>query len=240
MIRISWRVRQVAHRPLPRQATAVLGAVAVVLLLGGCISSAPSQLPDPRPLVNQSGSRLVMDDDDYRMREVYDETDRLMNVIINDPSFLIWTEPETRDVYPWETLEISADTARIRYRRSAPDVRNPYEIYAFLHLMREEGRVGEYLPEGEGVDSWTFEMEVMRTVTDAWLLGRAYFDFAPYTPMDELMYAAHAGYLTELVLALRPGEFAAEREALDPARVAAFEQWYEDTLGDEPPPLHIR
>lgn len=223
-----------------RRRPAPLLVALAALLLGGCVSNAPSSLPEPRPLVNRSGARLVMEEDDYRMREVYDQTDQLLDVIIHDPSFLIWTEPEARDVYPWETLEISADTARIRYRRTAPEVRNPYEIYAFLHLMREEGRIGEYLPEVEGAGDWDFELEVMRTVADAWLLGRAYFDFPPYVPMDQLMYASHAGYLPEILLALRPGEFAQAREELDPARIAAFEPWYRETFGDDPPPILLR
>lgn len=220
-----------------RGGSIAVAVAALVVALGGCVSSAPSQLPRPRPLINQAGARLVMESDDERMREVYGEVDLLLDVIINDPSFLIWTEPEARDVFPWETLEISADTARIRYRRSAPDLRNPYEIYAFLHLMREEGRVGAYLPAAEGLDGWRFEFEVMRLVADSWLLGRAYFDFAPYPPMDRVMYAAHAGYLPEFLLALRPGEFDEVRVALDPVRVLAFESWFRETFNDDPPPL---
>ncbi len=216
---------------------ALAGVVTAGVWTAGCVSNAPSQLPSPRPLIIQSGARLVLDDDNLRMREVYDETDHLMEVIINDPGFLIWTEPEARDVYPWETLEISADTARIRYRRSSPDIRNPYEIYAFLHLMREEGRIDEFLPEAAGTDAWDFEVEVMQTVADAWLLGRAYFDFAPYPPMDEIMYASHAGYLEEILLALRPGEFPEARAALDPVEVTAFTSWYRETFGDDPPPI---
>lgn len=209
-------------------------ALASGLVLAGCGSGGPSQLPEPRPLIIQSGARLTMTDD-VRMREVYDQVDDLMNVIITDPSFLISSDSDARDVYPWETLEVVPDTAYIRFQRTAPDIRDPYQIYAFLHLMREEGRIGDYLPEAEGVDDWTFELEAMKTAADAWLLGRAYFDLAPYSLMDEVMYASEAGYLPELLLALRPGEFEEARETLDPVRQRAFESWYRETFGDDPP-----
>ncbi|MEK9499648.1 hypothetical protein [Gaopeijia maritima] len=211
-----------------------LVTAAAALVLAGCGSSGPSQLPEPRPLIIQSGARLTPVDD-VRMREVYDQVDDLMNVIITDPSFLISSDSDARDVYPWETLEIVPDTAYIRFQRTAPDVRDPYQIYAFLHLMREEGRIGDYLPEAEGVDDWTFELAAMKAVSDAWLLGRAYFDLAPYALLDEVMYASEAGYLPELLLALRPGEFEEARAGLDPVRVAAFEAWYRETFGEDPP-----
>lgn len=227
--------------PLPRTAALyrLVSAMVVGLALTACGSSGPSRLPEPRPLVIQSGARLNIADHE-RMRTVYDDVDHLLNVIAEDPTFLIVSESESRDVYPWETLELLPDTATIRFQRTAPDVQSSYQIYAFLHLMRDEGRIGEFLPNAAGVDDWTFEQAAMAKVADSWLLGRAHFDLAPYPLMDEIIYASEAGYLDELMLARRPGEFAEARDALDPVAEQAFEAWYRETFGEDPPGVASR
>lgn len=219
-------------RPLPRLALAALAAV----LLPGC-SAGPGELPEPRPLVIQSGARLMVTDM-QRMREVYDDVNHQLQVISQDPSFLIITNPDPRDVYPWETLEIRPDTAEISYQRTAPDLRGSYEIYAHLHLMRAEGRVEEWLPDQVDADDWEFERAVMRKVADSWLLGRGIFDLAPYRLMDEVIYAYEAGLLDALLLNLRPVEFAEAREAwltANPGADEEFRTWYRETFDAEPP-----
>ncbi|MEQ9569219.1 MAG: hypothetical protein RLN75_03425, partial [Longimicrobiales bacterium] len=89
----------------------ILLAAAAGLILPAC-GGGPGELPEPRPLVIQSGARLTVTDM-VRMREVYDEVNQLLQVIAH-PSFLIDARPESRDVYPWETLEVVPDTARIQ------------------------------------------------------------------------------------------------------------------------------
>lgn len=205
-------------------------------LLPAC-ASGPGQLPEPRTLVIQSGARLTVEDPP-RMQRIYDEVNHQLQVIINDPSFLIAAQPDSRDLYPWETLEIVPDTARLSYQRTAPDIRSAFEIYAHLHLMRAEGRVEEWLPGIEIADDWAFERAVMERVADSWLLGRALYDLSPYRLLDEFIYAQDAGLLDALLLNLRPVEFSEAREAWlaeNPGAHDEFRSWYEETFDREPP-----
>ncbi len=200
-------------------------------------SAGPSQLPEPRPLVIQSGARLTVSDM-VRMREVYDDVNYQLQVIAQDPSFWIITSTDSRDVYPWETLELAPDTARIRYQRTAPDLRGTYEIYAHLHLMSDQGRLDDWLPDHTQAEGWELERAIMRKVADSWLLGRAVFDLAPYGLMDEIIYAYEAGTLDGLLLNLRPVEFAEARDAWladNPNADREFRTWYRDTFDREPP-----
>ena len=213
-----------------------IGATAVVAL--GACSAGPGQLPEPRPLVVQSGARLNVSDM-TRMREVYDDVNRQLQVIAQDPSFWIITNPDARDVYPWETLRVSNDSASVSYKRTAPDIRGSYEIYAHMHLMRSMGRADDWVAEGVDLaDDWQFEREVMRKVADSWLLGRALFDLAPYPLMDEVIYAYEAGLLDALMLNLRPVEFADARAAWlsdNPGADDEFRGWYRETFAKDPP-----
>ena len=210
--------------------------LAAAATLAAC-SAGPSELPDPRPLVIQSGARLSVSDM-ARMREVYDDVNHQLQVIAQDPSFWIITNTDSRDVYPWETLELAPDTARIQYQRTAPDLRGTYEIYAHLHLMSAQGRLDDWLPDHTQAEGWELERAIMRKVADSWLLGRAVFDLAPYGLMDEIIYAYEAGTLDGLLLNLRPVEFAEARDAWladNPNADREFRQWYRDTFDREPP-----
>jgi hypothetical protein len=213
-----------------------LVAGAVLVVLAGC-GAGPSELPTPRPLVIQSGARLSVTDM-ARLREIYDDVNHQLQEIAGDPSFWIETNTDSRDVYPWETLELAPDTARIRYQRTAPDLRGTYEIYAHLHLMRAENRLDEWLPDQATATGFELERAIMRKVSDSWLLGRAVFDLAPYRLMDQIMYANEAGLLDALLLNLRPVEFEVERAAWlreNPGADEEFRTWYRKTFASEPP-----
>lgn len=188
-------------------------------------------LPEPRPLVIQSGARLSADE--ARLMQIYQWVDREVQNIEQDPTFLIAAQPAATDVYPWETLEISADTASIQFRRTNPDLASVYQIYAHLHLMREMGRIQEWMPEAVGADEWEFERQAVARTADAWLLGRASFGFAPSRLMDELVYAKDAGQLDAMLLTLRGHEFPDEKAAWLDAQPGAdddFEAWFLETF----------
>lgn len=209
----------------------VLAAAAVTV--AGC-GSAGLRLPEARPLVIQSGARLSPDE--ARLQTIYEWVDEEIRNIEQDPSFLIDVQPTSTDVYPWETLEISGDTASVRVRRTNPDLSSVYQIYAHLHLMKEMGRADEWIPEAAGMDGWEFERRVMARVSDAWLLGRASFGFVPSRLMDEIVYAREAARLDELLLVLRGHEFPAEKEAwlaTQPEAEEDFLAWYRETFGRE-------
>ncbi len=206
-------------------------AIAASMGLAAC-GSAGLNLPQPRPLVVQSGARLSADED--RLMEIYQWVDAEVNNIELDPSFLIAVDRGPTEVYPWETLEILGDTARIRTRLTNPDLGSVYQIYAHMHLMREMGREGDWIPEAEGMDGWEFERRVVARLADAWLLGRASFGFVPSRIMDELVYAKEAGQLEAMLLTIRSYEFPDEREAWLAARPGAdeaFRDWYRETFG---------
>lgn len=214
----------------------LVGAAVLAVSLVGC-ASGPAELPDPRPLVVRSGARLTVTDME-RMREIYDEVTRQLREIEVDPSFLIAARADPRDLYPWETLEIEGDTARVSFARTTPDLRGSYEIYAHLHLMRRMGRLDEWLPDAADAEGWPLERAIMGRVADSWLLGRAIFDLAPYPLMDQLIYAQDAGYLDAMLLTLRPNEFAEAREAWlaeDPDADARFRAWFRETFDEAPP-----
>lgn len=210
-----------------------LGALALLALATAC-GGGGLVLPEPRPLVIQSGARLNPEED--RLKEIYEWVDREVQNIEQDPSFLIVSEPAATDVFPWETLEIRGDTATIQYRRTNPDLASVFQIYAHLHLMREMGRIDEWMPEAVDARGWDFERRVVARVTDAWLLGRASFGFVPSRLMDELVYAKEAGQLEPYLLTLRGHEFPRAREdwlEASPGADQVFREWYQETFGRE-------
>lgn len=222
--------------PMPRVALAGL----IALTSASACASGPIELPEPRPLVLQTGARLTVGDEhEDHMREVYEELEVQLDVIEQDPTFLIIRDTDPRDVYPWETLEIRRpDTAFIAWRRTAPDLNAAYQVYAHLHLMRDMDRLDEWLPEAAGAEGWELERAIMDRVTDVWLLGRAYFDLAPNVLMDPLAYAQQAGYLDAMLLTLRASEFPEARErwlAANPGLDQEFRAWHRETFGEPPP-----
>lgn len=204
--------------------------LAVVAFAAAC-GSQGLDLPEPRPLVVQSGARLSADQ--TRLMEIYEWVDAETQNIELDPTFLIAATPAAIDAYPWETLEINADTASLQYRRTTPDLAAVYQIYAHLHLMREMGRIQEWMPEAVGADEWEFERQVVARVSDAWLLGRSSFGFVPERLMDELLYAKEAGQLDAMLLTLRGHEFPEAKEAWlaeNPGADEEFKSWFQDTF----------
>lgn len=208
-----------------------------VVVGAGCSAGQPS-MPEPRPLVLRSGARLVIEDPE-RFRGLYDTLTLQLQNIIEDPSFFVSANPDPRDLYPWESLEIAPpDTVRVLYTRTAPDVRDIYEIYAHLHIMEYMGRLDEWLPAAVGLQGWELERAIVGRVVDFWLMGRALFDLAPYDLLDRLIYAQEAGQLDALLLTLRAHEFPEARAdwlAENPDGPEAFRDWYRATIGEEPP-----
>ena len=162
--------------------------------------------------------------------------------IAQDPSFLISTLPGDDDLYVWEATEINtaADSAVITLKRSATDARTPYQLYAHFHLMERVGRLGEYLPEGVGLEGYALERAILKRVADSWLYGRSVFDLSPYRPLDELMYASENGWLDAFILTARAAEFLDElKQWLDGGAEVQdeYRTWFRETFDDEPPGL---
>jgi hypothetical protein len=214
-----------------------LGVLAV-LFLPAC-ASGPPELPDPRPIVIRSGARVFPEKD--RMQEIDAWMRPQMDNIEFDPSFLIEVVPQDSAAYPWESLIIYADTAKIGLERTAPTTAGTaYMLYAHYHLMDKMGRLDEFLPGGAGLSGLSLERAILARVADAWLLGRGVYDVEAYEPMEEILYSHENGYLDALILTARGDEFQDERQAWlreDPEAQERYKDWFLETFDTEPPGL---
>jgi hypothetical protein len=155
-----------------------------------------------------------------------------------DPLIHISVVPGTPDVYPWETLVVQGDTARVQVPRAYPDIRTSYTVYAYLHLMDRQRRVDQWLPDAAGATGYDLERAIVKRVSDVWLMGRASFYLDPHPQMDELVHAVEAGYLDAFLLTARPDEFSDARRAWtrdNPGGLEAYRAWFNTSFGREPP-----
>lgn len=207
-----------------------------VSFLAAC--GGPPSVPPPRPLILYSGARLSPTQE--RLRDIDTWIRPQLQNIREDPSFLIRTLPSDTTVYPWEGLEIVADTANIVMRRGFPEARVPYMIYAHLHLMDERGMLEQWLPEAVEARGYDLELAILRRTADAWLYGRSAWDAPPYEALDELTYAYENDYLQPLIFTARPDRYAEARRAWaeeNPGGIEEYRRWFVETFGREPPGL---
>ncbi len=225
--------------PASIPALRVKGSLSSFLLLtslAGC-ASGPAELPEPRPIIIRSGARLSTEKD--RMTEVDRWYRAQREVIEEDPSFLIETVGRDTPAYPWESLVIEGDTARIGVEiQQAPDADEAYVIYAHFHLMDAMGRLEQFLPGGDVLEGFELERAILSRVADVWLYGRTIFDVPAYEPLEELVFAKEAGFLDALILTARGEEFEEERAAWlreDPEGLEGYRSWFMEIFGREPP-----
>jgi hypothetical protein len=212
----------------------VLGLASVVI---GC-ASGPPDVPPPRPIVIHSGARIRADHD--RMRKVYEWVTREETNINDDPSFWIIGQSTINEVFPWDGLRISNDTATVQIPLGGNDASLVYQIYGHLHLMVTMGRQEEWLPEAPSAVGYELERAILKRCADAWVLGRTVFDTQPFGPMDELAYASESGFLDAFIFTARPDEFAVSRTAWareNPERTEEYRDWFIETFNREPPGL---
>lgn len=232
--------RDVRRRPTPTGAIRRPSAAALPLLLpilGAC--STGSQLPTPRPLVIHSGARITVEPE--RMAEIDRWVEEAVQTINDDPTFVIYSLPEESVGYPWEVvtyIEADPDTARVSMQSTAPDSHTPYRIYAFLHLMADDDRLEEWLPDAVDATGYELERAIVARTAETWLYGRAVWDTAPFELLDHLIYARENGFLDAFLLTLRAEEFPEAREewlAANPGRMAEYEAWFRETFDRAPP-----
>lgn len=215
----------------------VVLAAGTVALVAGC--GGPPAVPVARPILVYSGERI--DPDDQRMADVETWLLPALDQIDLDPSFLVRLGDERSASYPWDTIEISADTVSLRLSSLHPDAQSPYLIYAYLRLMQDRGELEATLPgvpETLTLEGYEAERAILSQVSDVWLLGRSSFDTQPFGPLDELVYSKEFGYLDEFAFATQgdrfPEDAAAYREA-NPGTEEAFRDWFETTFDAEGP-----
>jgi hypothetical protein len=174
------------------------------------------------------------------MDSVYAWVTREQLNIEEDPSFWVITEPADGEPYPWEGLDVRADSVTVRAPRGLQDPQLPIMIYGHQHLMARMGRQEEWLPEAPDAEGFDLERAILSRVADAWILGRSVFNTVPYGPLDEIAYAKENGFLEPLIFTARPNEFAARRAEwvrANPGEMERYRQWFLDTFTREPPGL---
>lgn len=220
-------------RVLPILALALSGAV-----LSAC-GGGPRELPRTRPIVIRSGARVYPDT--TRLVEIDAWFRAQMENIDTDPTFWIITHSRDTPAYPWETLHMHADSAEIALETGkSADAELAYQLYAHYHLMKEFGRLDEFLPGAGDAEGFALERAILERVADAWLLGRGVYDAEAYDPLEEILYANENGYLEALILTARSEEFREERQMWlqeDPGVLEKYRSWFLETFDREPPGL---
>jgi hypothetical protein len=211
--------------------------MAMALLLAAC-STGPRSVPTPRPIIIYSGARLRVEQE--RMDSVNAWVTREQANVVNDPSFWVIAEPSESDVYPWEGLQVRADSVTVQVPRVSQDPLLVHQLYGHMHLMTAMGRQEEWLPEAPEAAGYELERAILSRAADAWILGRAVYNTVPYGPLDELAYAKEAGFLDAFIFTARPSEFAparAEWVRANPGEMERYRDWFLDTFNREPPGL---
>lgn len=230
---------------------AIVGAP---LALAAC--GAGSSLPPPRSVIVYTGVRIMPDAE--RMEEVDRWLTPQLEAIRRSRGFEIRVMRTEGAEYPWQSMEVGRDTARVFVQQLAPDTETPFVVYAHYHLMAERGELEQWLPEAEDTEGFELERHILSRLSDVWLYGRSVFNTQPYGPLDELLYSKEYGFLDEFILSSQPERFedrAATDRAENPERWEAFRSWFQDTFerdgpgylaapdeeaGDEPPPSRRR
>jgi hypothetical protein len=216
---------------------AVLAAWACAGLASACASATPP-LPEARPIIIYSGARIRADQ--ARLEAINEWVTREQANITEDPGFWVITDLAVEEVYPWDGLQISRDSVRVRVDPRAADSRLVQELYGHQQLMAVMGRQEEWLPEAPTASGYELERAILARMSDAWLLGRTVFGTSPYGPLDELLYANEAGFLDAFIFTARPDEFAEARAQwarAQPEEAARYRSWFLETFNQEPPGL---
>ena len=211
----------------------------ILMSLGGCAT--PDIVPSPRSLVVRSGARIAPQED--RVKEIDAWVRIQQENIRNDPTFWIIGKPSSEEIYPWDSLRISSDTAEVFAPSSVPEAWSVLSMYGHFHLMQKMGRLGEFLPEAidqNGVEAEGYQLEklILSRLSDAWLFGRSAYDISSYGPLDELMYAKENGYLEAFILTARSGDFQLEKDLWteeNPGKTSEYQAWFLETFERNPP-----
>jgi len=211
-------------------------ALWLLLILSVAACSNRLQTPEPRSIIVYSGERIQANG--ARMGQIEQWLTPELDRINLDPAFLIRIAAVQEGGYPWDTLEIVADTVDLTLLAAAADVEAAYLVYGYLRLMDEWGTLEEVLPEAEGQSGYGAERAILKRVAEVWLLGRSVFDTQPFGPLDELVYSNESGYLDEFIFATQGDRFsdaAVAYRAANPGREGEFRSWFRRTFQSEGP-----
>jgi len=207
----------------------------LLVILAACGGTLPA--PEIRSVVIYSGERIITTPE--RMSAVEAWLRPQLDHIGTSRRFLIRVIPVNLIRYPWNAIKFEgADVVEVEIAEVAPDAETPFLIYSHLRFLQEQGGIGEWAPELEGLEGFELEKGILTRVSDVWLLGRSAFDTEPFGPMDELMYAREHGFLDDLILTTQRERFPLEAEAYwagEQSRLREFVAWMERTFDREQP-----
>ncbi len=209
-------------------------ATALLISVAACSGQLPAL--QPRPIIVYSGERVQTNPE--RMAEVESWLTPQLERISLDPDFLIRLSAVAESGYPWDTIEITADTVDLDLATTGADAESVYLVYGYLRLLGEWGSLDEVVPAAAGQSEYGVERAILMRVADVWLLGRSVFSTAPYAPLDELVYAHEFGYLDEFIFATQADRFvdsAAAHRAEQPGSEAEFRTWFRQTFEADGP-----
>ncbi len=217
--------------------SSIPGILALLLLVSACGTSQVT--PQPRSVVILSGERIPPDRS--RMGEVERWLRPQLEEVERNPTFLIDLSRQDTPIYPWDSLEIQGDTARIRLQDTAVDSEAPYTIYAHLRLMQVRGteELVKWLPEAEALTTdYEVERAILSRISDLWLFGRSVFDTQAHEPLEELLYSNENGFLDAFLVTTQGARFPEEAErwrAENPDREAEFRAWFRQAFERDGP-----
>jgi len=211
-------------------------AALTLVLPGVCAASYP--LPPSRGLIPNAEARIhhnpaMMDSINMWRRPE-------LQKIKGGPTVLSATGFSHGPRMPWEDFVIEGDAARLSLDGAVAEARPTYLVYAHLHLMHRMERLEEWLPDAVGLDGYELERAIVARTADVWFYGRSLYGWAPYLPLDELLFSSENGYLDAYLLTARAEEFAMERDAwLDESAGAqeAYRTWFRSAFETNPPGL---
>jgi hypothetical protein len=151
---------------------------------------------------------------------------------------MIVAVPRETPSYPWESLVLDPDSATIGVQRGYDYGVEIFNLYAHYRLMKQEGRIEEFLPGGESLEGFALERAIVERISDAWFLARAVYQAEAFQPLEEILFSNEAGFLDALLFSARGDEFEEEREAWlaeDPEAPENFRQWFLETFDKDPP-----
>jgi len=128
--------------------------------------------------------------------------------------------------YPWNAVQVVDDSVvdAMRLPANLREADRAYYNYAVQRM-----RVVRWADPDVSCDSLlALEEKVVGSFIDGWILSRTLFGGPAFAPLDELVFARHAGLLRPLLARRNDpqvGACAAQWADENPERVAAYEKW---------------
>lgn len=177
------------------------------------------------------------------LREMLDTARALYADLQEDPRVAYITpltrervaEDDPRPSYPWNVVEVVDDSTADMQRLPANlrEADRAYYNYAVQRMRVVRGTD----PDVPCDSVLALEEKVVGSFVDGWVLSRTLYGGPPFAPLDELVFARHAGLLRPLLARLadrQVGACAGQWVEANVDRVAALDAWRAQTFPSAP------